>query len=249
MEENKDAETVKKLWPALCIIICAAAGMILSSNLWGRSFNLMSLLITLGLGALGAIVGFISFRFGKKAKIASLIFCLLIFAGAIGYSKYMLSDSYIVKTDWPVHELEKISFAYPTELKERDLKGVLPENADVKVLTNENMNRYVACYTYDFFRDKPTLDACMENAVSSILTRYGAKTVIWDTDTTVVSKTLVKGRFTYTNKLRNKTLSHTGFAFGYAEGSHYELVMFFPLREQYSPDFMNKIEENIKVRD
>ncbi|MBP5176714.1 MAG: hypothetical protein ILP07_12495 [Treponema sp.] len=247
--ENEDSEALKKLWPVLCALICVAGGMIFSSRVWGRTnLSLLSILINVGLAGLGAVIGLITFKLGKKAKIAALVFCLLILGTSLGLSKYMTSDAYIVKQDWPVHELDTLTFAYPTTLKEKNLKGVEPENADAKVLTNENMNRYVACYIYDFKRDKPSLEACVESAVTTILTRYGAKTLIWDTDTTTISPSVVKGRFTFTNKLRNKTYTHTGFAYGHAEGAHYEIIMFYPLRKQYSEAFMNKIEESIELK-
>ena len=248
--DEKDAEILKKLWPPLCIFICASGALILKSKVWGKnSFSLIAVIIVLTLIILGGIIGLISYKLGKKAKITALVFCLLIFASSIAVSYYMTSDAYIVKTQWPVHELEKISFAYPTELKERTLKGAVPENAEVKLLTNENTNRYVACHIYDFKMDKPSLESCVDGAVTSILTRYGAETLIWDTESTEISPSIVKGQFTYTNKIRNKTFSHTGFTFACAEGSHYEIVMFFPLRKQFSPAFMKKIEENIGVKD
>ncbi len=247
--DEKEKKYLNNLWPVLCLWICSSGGMIFKSRVWERnSVTLLSFITVVGLAVLGAVIGLITFKLGKKAKITSLVICLLIFTSMITASSYLTSDRYIVKKEWPVHELDKITFAYPSVLKEKNLKGQLPDNADVKVLTNENMNRYVACYTYDFTRDKPTLESCVGNAVTAMLTRYGSKTLVWDKDTTEVSPTLVKGRFTYTNKLRNKTLSHTGFAFGYAEGSHYEIVMFLPLREQFSDDFMKKIEESIKLR-
>ncbi|MBO5606735.1 MAG: hypothetical protein J5930_06430 [Treponema sp.] len=240
--ENNDEATAKKLWPVLCILICAAGATVMGTTLWGRQFNAKAILIVAISAAVGAGIGFLSAKKEKKGRRAALIVCVLIFAGLLGSAKYLKSDSYIVKTEWPVHTVGSMSFAYPGEFRERKLKEGLIGNAAVHVYTNENMRRYVNYMTYDFYEDSPALSSSVEGAVSGILSGYGVKSVKWSEDARITSSDVLT-RFTY--KVRGKEV--TGIAAGHRDGSHYEIIAFYPLRDAFPKSFMEKIEANILV--
>ena len=95
---------------------------------------------------------------------------------------------------------------------------------------------------YDFTGDYPPLEESVFNVVSSMSGSLRAKDPKINKDA-YITDTIVKFRFTYTYNRKD----FTGFAFGYEEGNHCEIVAFYPLKKQYSEAFLKKLEDSITI--
>ncbi|MBO4319273.1 MAG: hypothetical protein J5857_02265 [Treponema sp.] len=236
-------EKSEKGWPAVCTIICILGGTLAGTTLWGRQFNWKEILIVAGAALIGLILGFIFRNKGKSGKAVSFILCVIIFAGLVGSAKYITSDSYLVKKEWQKHAITKVHFSYPDVFKRYDLSDELKEKGTVKIYTTtKGKPRYAHYMEYDFTGDYPTLEESVANVVTSMAGSLRARGIEWD-DNAEVTPTTVKARFTYT--YNRKTF--TGFAFGFEEGNHCEIVAFYPLKKQFSEAFLKKIEDSITI--
>lgn len=248
-QENKgtaDAQkgTAYRMWPLLCAIITGWGTAIGCSMAWGRATNPRAVLLGLAATAAGALIG-IALRRTAGRRTLSLGISLILFAAATAAGKYLSSDTWIVQSKWPVHEIGRTSFAYPsTVFKERKVKDDLLANGSVSIFSNENLKRNVTYMVYDFSGDYPALAGCLESALVGMLAAYKAQFVMWD-ENAAISDTQIKARFAYT-RMGN---TYTGIAYAAADGAHYELVMFMPLAKAYSEAFLQRIESEIHTKE
>ncbi|HBG65769.1 MAG TPA: hypothetical protein DDW78_04800 [Treponema sp.] len=239
--ESPEKDAAYRMWPLLCAIIAGWGAGIACSAVWGRATNPRAVLLTAGATAIGALTG-VALRRTKGMRAVSIAACIVIFAAAAGAGKFFASDSWIARSHWLRYEIGRTSFSYPaTTFKERKVREDLLANGTVRIFSNENLNRYVCYMVYDFTDEHPELADTLESALTGMLAAYNATFVLWS-DNVSVSDTEIRGRFAYTRG--GKT--YTGIAFAAADGDHYELLMFIPLRNQYSQAFMERIESEIQ---
>ncbi len=240
METNEasDAKNIERLWIPLCTVLVIAGVSSACTSIWGRNSNI-TLIAAAAAGAIAAVISYF-LRNTKKKRIASLVICVCIFALSIGTGVFLSSDSWLVKKEWPSHNIGHITFSYPSQFKQHKTKEDLLANGTVSIYSNDNMNRLVTYIVYDFTDVHPELSDSLAGAVLSLLQTSHATFLSWSDDPDI-KPNKVQTRFTY--KYRGKP--YTGTAFAYSEGDHYELLMFIPLQKQFSGEMLKRIESEI----
>ena len=238
MNTQKEQNQSHAFWPALCALITIAGASLFSSTVWGRTQKPQTLLLTLALAVVGYLLG-LTFRKTRVKRIISVIASLLVFVLCLILSRYFTSDHYICKKEWKEYSVGNTHFMYPSLEWKKISEGIELANGRVSMYTNENMNRYVCAFVYDFTVNYPELSDTTEGAIKAMLQNFKASFVSWDK--IEPDQSSLKMRFIYTRAGK----SFTGIASAQENEGHYEILMFFPLKKQYSEEFMQKIEEGI----
>ncbi len=247
-EESSETENqAKTVWTLLCATITGSGSALFCSLVWGRVSRPITLLITLGSVAVGAMLAF-RLRNSKQKRKISLFVSLGIFAIFVAFGLYLASDFALVKRKWRVYNLGLTTFSYPADFKQKALPLNFLQNGEVFIFTNENAKRYATYMIYEFNDYYPELSESLSSAVLSLLSSFKATFDSWEENEESKANAL-KFRFNYT--LHGK--KYTGIAYAASDvvdeqNARYELLMFFPLKKKYSPKLMERIENEIKLR-
>ncbi len=240
MKEERENETSQfyPFWPALCALVMGAGASIFCATVWGRTQKVQTLAVTLLLATVGIVLG-IFLRKTKKQRLISILVSIFLFASCISLSRFLTSDFYVSRREWKEYTLGDMSFLYPSLEWKKSTEGIELSNGRVSMYTNENMKRYVCAFVYDFTGSHPDLPDTTEGAINGMLQSFKAELTGWSN--VQAEDDFLKTRFTYTRGDKE----FTGVAGASQDEGHYEIVMFFPLKKQYSEDFMQKLEEGI----
>ena len=231
----------RALITALCVIVMVASASMAGSIIWGRGMTGKSLLLIVVFAGIGAVLGRV-LGGTTKGRVTAVSVCLVLAIFINTGARYSTTDAWLLNSPWPEHTIGHTSFSYPAKFAQKKLPDSFIPNGTVRVFTNENTKRYASYMIYDFTGQFPSLEDSLSGSITAMLNGIGAVFEEWDDSAEMTTKA-IRARFTYT--LRNT--SYTGLAFAYAEGAHYELLAFYPLRAAYPEAFLERISNSICV--
>lgn len=240
-DDKKPADYWRIIFVASMIGIVPTLGKLISELL---PFQVNGTLIAAVCGAAGALIGYGIYSLVQEKKvyvkvIALVAMLVVMFAGVFVCAKFA-SDDHVATKEWKTVKNGNMSFQYPREFSEMKIDEI-PENADMKMYTDNSQERLVMNLIIDFKSDAPKPEDSLSGSMYNSLNSLKA------TDIEFVDSQFYDDAVTtkVTYKIDNK--ERLGFGIIYFNENHYEIAFFMPYTRNYSDSFLNKVIDSISV--